>query len=502
MYSESADNLLRIGVLLQQSFYSARRLPDIVTDSKPDDLEALLRTLAEIHALSVMDPELLNQLLAGQTTGALTSAQQRLEQVATLAGSLPSGASSSAAGLYRPIELALDDHAYVLPPELKDIHPELVRHLATGTPITRMPWNGLLLCGERAGTGKTEYASHLKGVLGDAALFYVADISAIRESESRGKRLTQVYRELEDIARRESRTAILLLDEFDTLVNEHLERHTHSREETHERYGERSGSSTTTRDREDRFVVDPVGQALITTLKTLISGGEGTEHVFTIATSNYTAFPEPLVRRLHMVPVQAFALRLGQFSNTSDIPFYDDYCQHIPRIARILSATAYRANSPAHTCLAQIADELDALAVETMEQTAQYELIGSVFGLNTDSWARRNNLVLDAFLSYLGCDYSAVQQRLHEAEPNPFVRSHDLEFQGKFRPMHGDWLSSSYGNQTPEVRVMQELTPCTVAQWYHADPESYSIYESAKQTLGFALFPQWKAAVEFLATHH
>jgi len=453
-----------------------------------DEVNKRLAVLYQINGISAPSPELENLMKESRFDEAQTYADDRLASIQKI---LTSRLLVGSSILYEPLEGRLTAEQYVLPPEMQKVHPVVLANITSGKTIEHFTHGGLLLYdNDVSGTGKTEYPLFLAAQADKNARFVKANCNAIRESNKPGTVLKQLYHELERKAIEEGVMYVVFIDEFEKLVNKYAKHHTDVTEECREDYSEKRGHSESRKQTKKTLEVDEKGEELFSTLKTLISGAEGINHVYTISASNQSTYPVTLLRRLEPVELCAFGIDEFQYSYNI-IPDYGSFNESFARVFPVLQATHVRLNGgKRNSAIERIGEDVVKLMADLRTKYGSpYNNRKNLFGVNEKAIAIRNNAYLGTLLGYFGCDLEK-EQKAHE------VAWDILNFAGQFdineRGVHQSGHFS--GNETSqEVIVMRGLTPDKVAKWYKSNQDDFRAYSPAKRYVGQCLFPQLRA---------
>ncbi len=187
----------------------------------------------------------------------------------------------------------LTEAMYVLPALLAEDHHRFVEHIAAKRTVRGLPYTGLLLAGER-GMGKSEYVYYLAHVARQYCLVVQADIPMITKHRNPPLALAQLYSDLEALAQKEGKVIVVLFDEFEGMVRQFTKsEHTVT---SHTSHAGIKGGGVDHHGESHSFEFDRDGEAVMTQLKTLLSGTSSRTGVFTVATTNQTQFPPSLTR--------------------------------------------------------------------------------------------------------------------------------------------------------------------------------------------------------------
>lgn len=281
--------------------------------AKSPDTSDPIGTVVGIAELSA---RILGQM-AREPDRAPTLAEVYAQQVRLMLGDADLSPAPTAETLHQPLYHALQPLLpcqYALPPALAETHRAVCAQLASDQPNKYHRHSGLLLSGPR-GTGKSEYASVLKGALGDSIGAYVLDLAKVANSPRPAEALVSVYEALQAEAERTGRYVVLQIDEFDICVREYA-----SMESTSELHETARESGTTRHERtSSKTTIDQVGAQLFATLKSCISGDGRFGRVYTVPTTNLdvSKIPDTLTRDgrcLHVPMVHPFVHLRGQDS--------------------------------------------------------------------------------------------------------------------------------------------------------------------------------------------
>jgi hypothetical protein len=456
--------------------------------SADEELNKKLALLYRIQGISFPSPEIEKFIAEGRVSDAENIANQKINDISRLLGlNTQSGnLTNDKSELWKPIDYILTEDEYVLPPELAIPHANILRDIISGKEVRLMSAGGMLIYGKTPGTGKTTEFYHLAGCAGDKAIFVVADISKIINSDVPATVLKQLYSELDALALKENKTVVLLLDEFERIVNMYSEKHSSSKKKTLDRSSEKNHNREVTEEKEESFRVDDVGIETIATLKSLISGGENIKRVVTIATSNQETYEKSIERRLTPILLLPFGFPTKHIDSYDDVPDYAKYAEHIPRILKILQATHFKNVKAANNNLIKIEGEINEIVKNFKSEVEIYEK--PLFSSKKDpiyDILIKNNFYLNAVLKYFNSKASA--EELHKNNSN-------IRFSGYFDEQYlqlGKIFRQSFRDDvSPEVKVMKELTPSTIAKWYNDNPDVFKKYNSAKKYLGQKIIPQ------------
>lgn len=419
----------------------------------------------------------------------------RLEAyVAKLAESLADDVSRSL--LYEEWTGVLSEDAYVMPPELLESHDRLVNQdLPSGLPVGKFKHSGFLLYGV-PGTGKNAYFSYLKHVLGDNAIFVVADLSRIRSSNTPGTLLKDLYSKLEGLAQSTGKPVFVMMDEFQKLMNKFAKVHGSKTDTTNENYDGRGRSTSRTESHNiETREVDQVGEELLSTLQAILDGtgvnGQNLQRVFTIATTNETVIPDSLTRggRLDPICLKSFEMPMIEYGGILEehdtVPDYTSYSQTLGRFMSILNALYSQDNSNSSPVLKTIQSELECLFEPLLEECSKLELP-----------CHKNYAILCTLLKYFGVTeidfnkeilqskpilFSVLGKRDEEKGGATWAVSSRRSYDGKLH------LDKGYGK---EIGRMNSITPQEILKLFKSDRTIFDDYDRAKAAIVDFIFPQ------------
>ncbi len=389
--------------------------------------------------------------------------------------------------LYKPFEAPLTADEYVLPSELEQIHSTLVAHLTSSAGNETLPYAGLALHGI-PGTGKTQYVRYLHGCLPNVTCV-AANNNVIRDSASPGQSLSTLYSTLEDVAQKSGRYVVLLIDEFDKLINKHAHVQRTVESTTTSSHSEKRSNSQTHQRTDDAFTMDDTGEALLSTLKTVLSGTGRLSRVYTICTTNQTNIPAELTRsdRLQAVRLWPFGMQTRRESqaNYANVPIYHDYHTIVPRMLRIFDSAHFRLQKEHHPVL----KEMESAVAAFFSEKKSYEDYKNTWENTSEGGVRssrstfldHNFALLKEFLDFLECHPDILSPH------SSLLREFGGAMDGK---RYRSW--GSHDTVFPEVAAMQGeyATPAYLSGVYKDNPRLFDSMSSVKQTLAQLLFPQ------------
>lgn len=243
--------------------------------------------------------------------------------------------------LYSRIDL-LNSFQYAIPWGLAEVHKEVIEQLSSSQWNSSFSFSWLLLHW-KPWTWKSEYPRFLWWLLSDSIIVFTIDCAKIRNDSSPASKLSDIYHELQTIAKREWKYVICFLDEFDIFMTPHSTIETTSTLNDYRTSGSSSSSSIVT----SKMTVDDVWSQLFATLKHLMSGSWDHNRVFTVATTNVEAIPDALSRygRFRDVLLSSPFNLPSMYSSQDYISEYIDYrpfIDFIIYIIEIFSATHCR----------------------------------------------------------------------------------------------------------------------------------------------------------------
>ncbi|MBI5155985.1 ATP-binding protein [Candidatus Peregrinibacteria bacterium] len=391
---------------------------------------------------------------------------------------------------YEHIDTSLSPEEYDLPPEMKDDHPVLVSHLTSNQTNQAFSHSGILMVGIH-GSGKTEYARYLAHQTEGRTKLVSAHISDIRNSHSPGSALLTLYRELEAKALSEGMYYVILFDEFDKLMSKFSSMYTEESHTVHQSGGEKSRTQTHDH-KKTMYEIDAIGDELLSTLKTILSGTGGISRVFTLATSNQTFAPPELTRpgRLKKVLFKPLEMpeELKYFTQNDRIEclaVYSSLSGIIPRTLRIMQATHFRQHRVVNEVILSLQKEMDAYFSDA-EITKMTEdngvIVNQSLGPKRKFFnAQKNFEMLKQILFILNVEFGALTYRQQKT------------FGGA---LTSDGSSALYellfhhNTPAPDLRRFQGLTSAIIAAHYKENQSRFSVINDAKKAVAELLFPQ------------
>lgn len=475
-----------------------RELLDKMPSEK--EIQEQLGILFRINGLSASTADLEALIQETRFAEAGEEIQKRLGLIKELA---TSGSVSGSSSMWHPLESTLSSKEYILPPELEKVHPKVVRDITSGKPIGNLPAGGLLLYGADVGTGKSDYFRFLAPQVGDDARFVVANLDRISGNPNPGTALRTLYLDLDARAKEEGVMYVVFLDEFERMVTKHSTMHSAVKQEVSDLSSAKRMNVHERRETHETLELDDVGASTFATFKTLVSGGENVERVYTVATSNQSAYEAALLRRLSAVQLRSFGMPTFDADRKGNIPDYSAYATRLPRVVEILQAAYVRDEGKQNPHLTRIAGELSSMFEELeAEYTVDQANVRSVkdgivhTSANTIAAQRavRNNGYLERLLGYFGVD---IEKELEAGwEKFSFAGYFEKPIVGE----RGDHLKQAtyvpFQQTTSEHTLMRGLVPDRIAKLYKDDTKAFENYETAKALLGQAIFPQLKNANE------
>ncbi len=453
-----------------------------------EEINKRLGLLYRICGLAAPLQELEKLISEGNLSMAQTQINKKFETISSLISGQQMGSKSELWDYVDSGRILLAEE-YVLPLELEDIHPKILKDITFKKSTRDMAFGGVLVYGKTPGTGKTEEFYFLASCAIDKAIFVVANLDKISGSETPATVLKQLYKELDAMATKENKNVVLLMDEFERIVNMHAEKSSSSRKERKDSSSEKNHNSTSVEEHHETIKLDDVGKETFATLKTLISGGENINRVFTFATSNQEAYDSALERRLKPVLLKSFDFPTYEIERFRIAPEYALYAKHIPRIIDVLQATQFRENKTTNAHLSKIREEVCQVMKDFKPGMATFD---SVISSGRDSKKYvvlvKNNQYLKTVLNYFGFDvvkFFSDKKNSNRIEFSSLFEEHYLE-RGDIRKLYGGFSDEP----SEEITMMQTLTPDKIAKWYKENPSVFKRYDSAKKYLGRKIFPQ------------